>query len=59
LTRPYDGREATFWSGFVVTTVPRCLKLRTWVDDERTPRRAYPLGKRCAYELSFDRRGRA
>jgi hypothetical protein len=45
----YDGRRATFWSGFVLTTVPRCLKLRIWVDDERTPRRArIPLGKRCA-----------
>jgi hypothetical protein len=44
----YDGRDATFWSGFVVTTVPRCLRLRVWVDDERTPRRAsIALGKRC------------
>jgi hypothetical protein len=45
----YDGRKATFWSGFVLTTVPRCLELRVWIDDERTPRRArIPLGKRCA-----------
>jgi hypothetical protein len=45
----YDGRPATFWSGFVLTTVPGCLKLRIWIDDERTPRRArIPLGKRCA-----------
>ena len=44
----YDGRAATFWSGFVLTTAPRCLKLRIWVDDERTPRRArIPLGERC------------
>jgi hypothetical protein len=44
----YGGRKATFWSGFVLTTVPRCLKLRIWVDDERTPRRTrIPLGKRC------------
>jgi hypothetical protein len=44
----YAGRKATFWSGFVLSTVPRCLKLRIWVDDERTPRRAQiPLGKRC------------
>jgi hypothetical protein len=44
----YDGHTATFWSGFVLTTAPRCLKLRVWVDDERTPRRAQiPLGKRC------------
>jgi hypothetical protein len=45
----YDGHTATFRSGFVLTTVPRCLKLRIWVDDERTPRQArIPLGKRCA-----------
>lgn len=45
----YDGRKATFWSGFVLTTVPRCVPLRIWVDDERTPRRArIPLGKRCS-----------
>ena len=45
----YDGRKATFWSGFVLTAVPRCLKLRAWIDDERTPRRArIPVGKRCA-----------
>jgi hypothetical protein len=45
----YDGRDATFWSGFVLTTVPRCLKLRIWVDGERRPRSArIPLGKRCA-----------
>lgn len=45
----YDGRKATFWSGFVLTTVPRCLKLRIWIDNERTPRHArIPLGKRCA-----------
>lgn len=48
-TSSYDGRKATFWSGFVLTTVPRCLKLRIWVDSERTPRRArISLGKRCA-----------
>lgn len=45
----YDGRKATFWSGFMLTTVPRCLKLRIWVDDARTPRQArIPLGKHCA-----------
>ncbi len=44
----YDGRKATFWSGSVLTTVPRCLSLRIWVDDGRTPRRArIALGKRC------------
>lgn len=45
----YDGRKATFWSGFVLTAAPRCLKLRVWVDDDRTPRRArIALGQRCA-----------
>jgi len=44
----YNGRKATFWSGFVLTTAPRCLALCVWVDAERTPRRAQiPLGKRC------------
>lgn len=45
----YAGHRATFWSGFVRTTVPRCLALRVWVDRERTPRRArISLGKRCS-----------
>jgi hypothetical protein len=49
----YDGRDATFWSGFVLTTVPRCLRLRVWVDEERTPRSAsIPLGKRCARQAA-------
>jgi hypothetical protein len=44
----YNGHKATFWSGFILTTEPRCLTLRIWVDDERTPRRArLPLGKHC------------
>jgi hypothetical protein len=44
----YRGRKATFWSGFVLTTVPRCLTLRVWVDDVRRPRTArIPLGRRC------------
>ena len=45
----YDGRDATFWSGFVLTTAPRCLKMRISIDDEPTPRRvSIALGKRCA-----------
>jgi hypothetical protein len=44
----YGRRKATFWSGFMLTTVPRCLRLRIWVDDARTPQEArIPLGKRC------------
>jgi hypothetical protein len=44
----YGGRDATFWSGFVLTTVPRCLEMRVWADDELTPRRVrIPLGRRC------------
>lgn len=44
------GRMAvTFWSGFVLTTTPRCVPLSAWVDDERSPRRtAIRLGvRRC------------
>jgi hypothetical protein len=29
----------TFWSGFVLTSAPRCVPLDVWVDDEPTPRR--------------------
>lgn len=44
----YDGRGATFWSGFVRTTEPACVRLRIWIDDRAKPRRArIPLGKRC------------
>jgi hypothetical protein len=35
-----DGRPVTFWSGAVVARSPRCIPLRVWVDDERSPRRA-------------------
>ena len=45
----YEGRQATFWSGFVMAAGPRCVSLRVWVDDERAPRRAsIALGSRCA-----------
>jgi hypothetical protein len=45
----YERREATFWSGAVLTTAPRCVRLRVWVDGERTPRRAHiALGRRCS-----------
>ena len=38
----------TFWSGFVMTTAPRCVRLEVWVDDERSPRSAaIPLGREC------------
>ena len=44
----YGGRDATFWSGFVLSSVPRCLRLRVWVDDEPEPRRArIALGRPC------------
>jgi hypothetical protein len=44
----YGGREATFWSGFALTSRPRCVHLRVWVDRERTPRRVrIPVGARC------------
>jgi hypothetical protein len=35
-----DGRPVTFWSGSVIARSPRCVPLRVWVDDERSPRRA-------------------
>jgi hypothetical protein len=41
-------RPVTFWSGFVMTSAPRCVRLRVWVDAERSPRRAaIPLGREC------------
>jgi hypothetical protein len=33
-----DGEPVTFWSGFVLTSSPRCVPLDVWVDDEPTPR---------------------
>ena len=35
-----DGRPVTFWSGSALARSPRCVPLRVWVDDERSPRRA-------------------
>jgi hypothetical protein len=43
-----DGKPVTFWSGFVQATRPGCVRLRIWVDRERTPRRRQiELGARC------------
>jgi hypothetical protein len=43
-----DGRPVTFWSGFILTTAPRCLRMKVWIDGARTPRRVrIPLGRRC------------
>lgn len=33
------GGPVTFWSGFVMTSVPRCLPLDVYVDGESSPRR--------------------
>jgi hypothetical protein len=33
------GEPVTFWSGFVMTSVPRCLPLNVYVDDDSRPRR--------------------
>jgi hypothetical protein len=42
------GEPVTFWSGFVLTTSPRCVPLEVWVDDEPSPRHtALPMGARC------------
>jgi hypothetical protein len=35
-----DGRPVTFWSGSVLARTPRCVRLRVWIDNRRTPRRA-------------------
>ena len=35
-----DGRPVTFWSGGVLARSPRCVPLRIWVDDQRSPRGA-------------------
>ena len=43
------GAEAvTFWSGFVLTSAPRCQSLAVYVDGDPSPRRArIALGRRC------------
>ena len=43
-----DGRPVTFWSGFILTSAPQCLRMKVWIDGARTPRRVrVPLGRRC------------
>jgi hypothetical protein len=40
--------QITFWSGFVMTSGPRCLALAVYVDGDRSPRHAQiALGRRC------------
>jgi len=34
-----DGRRRGFWPGGVLAESPRCVPLRVWVDDRRSPRR--------------------
>jgi hypothetical protein len=42
------GEPVTFWSGFVMTSVPQCLPLDVYVDGEATPHRVeIALGARC------------
>jgi hypothetical protein len=42
------GGPVTFWSGFVMTSVPTCLPLDVYVDDEPSPRRVeIALGADC------------
>jgi hypothetical protein len=43
------GEPVTFWSGFVLTSSPRCVPLQVWVDNEPAPRQtALPMGvPRC------------
>jgi hypothetical protein len=41
-------RKVTFWSGFVLTSRPQCVRLRVRVDGRRRARRtAIPLGREC------------
>lgn len=41
-------RRVTFWSGFVLTSSPRCVRLRVSVGRKRSPRRAaIALGRKC------------
>ena len=43
-----DSQRVTFWSGFVLTNRPRCVRLRVWADDDDAPRiRRISLGRRC------------
>jgi hypothetical protein len=42
------GEPVTFWSGFVMTSVPTCLPLDVYVDDEAAPHRVeIALGAAC------------
>ena len=44
-----DGKPVVFWSGFILTDAPRCLRVRIRVDDQRAGRtRRIPLGRRCS-----------
>ena len=45
----YSGAEqVTFWSGFVLTSAPRCLPLAVYVDGDPSARHArIALGRRC------------
>ena len=47
-TSDASGRKVTFWSGFILASEPRCLRVKVWIDGARTPRRArIPIGRRC------------
>ena len=42
------GGPVTFWSGFVMTSLPTCLPLDVYVDDEAAPHRVeIALGASC------------
>ncbi|MDP2712174.1 MAG: hypothetical protein Q8O56_13235 [Solirubrobacteraceae bacterium] len=42
------GGPVTFWSGFVLTTVPSCVPLDVWVDGRPRRRVAIAIGRSCA-----------
>ena len=40
--------RVTFWSGFVETNQPQCVRLRVWIGRDGSPRSAaIPLGRTC------------
>ena len=42
------GRRVSLWSGFILTSGPRCVRLKVWIDGSSRARRArIPIGRRC------------
>jgi hypothetical protein len=43
-----DGKAVVFWSGFILTDAPRCLRVRVRIDRQAEHTRRIPLGRRCS-----------